>query len=84
MSFQTFPVGTPKYPQEVLAKYKDILRKGDNVVALGIGRMMVNGEKVDCISVHVKHIDNVPKDFPTQLDGVPIKLVDTGGGIVPA
>ena len=78
-----FPPGTPEHLRKVYEKYADKLLKDENIVGVGIGSTIRDGKEVECISIHVKYIANVPKDFPTHLDGVPVELEDTGGGIIP-
>lgn len=67
------------YPElRTPSKYGDIL-------TMGLGLQEENGEikepHVTGIVIYVKHKNDLTANIPAFLDGIPVTIVDTGGGI---
>lgn len=77
----------------ILDKYEDTLWKNANVCGIGCGIVKdidhsgVNGEGIKCcIDIFVKDITvnyraKEEDRLPTMLEGIPVKLIDTNGGV---
>jgi hypothetical protein len=55
--------------------------KYGHILGLGIGN---NGPHEPYISILVKHTNELTATIPAFLDGIPVKIIDTGGGIFAA
>lgn len=70
--------------KSILKKYDSTLKANPNVVGFGIGWKRGTDPPETVISIHIKNIqdDKEPNKLPSELDGIPVELVNTGGGII--
>lgn len=62
--------------------------KYGHILSMGVGlkreghRIIVPHET--CIVIYVEHKNALTANIPTSLDGIPVDVIDTGGGIIAA